>query len=154
LGARRAQPDEEERPVGEDPEDERQSRAPRGAHGRSLRRRSLSRDASGPAGLDAGTVPPRDSLGRRGDAADMSLPGPRERSGEAPSGRLGPLLYAASAFASAFLIFVVQPMVAKRIVPWFGGVPAVWMLCLAFYQTALFAGYAYAHCLIRFVRPA
>jgi len=45
-------------------------------------------------------------------------------------------------------------MVAKRIVPWFGGVPAVWILCLAFYQTALFVGYAYAHCLIRFVRPA
>jgi len=38
-------------------------------------------------------------------------------------------------------------------VPWFGGVPAVWTLCLAFYQTALFAGYAYAHWLIRSVRP-
>jgi len=75
-------------------------------------------------------------------------PGSRERS------PLGPLLFVAAAFASAFLIFLVQPMVGKRIVPWFGGAPAVWTLCLAFYQTALFAGYAYAHCLIRYVRPA
>src|SRR5262245_66643138 len=84
----------------------------------------------------------------------MGLADPSEGSATARRSRLGPLLFAGSAFASAFLIFVVQPMVAKRIVPWFGGVPAVWVLCLAFYQTALFAGYAYAHCLIRFVRPA
>jgi spermidine synthase len=57
-------------------------------------------------------------------------------------------LFASTTFASAFLIFLVQPIVAKRILPWFGGVPAVWSLCLAFYQTALFAGYAYAHLLI------
>jgi spermidine synthase len=68
--------------------------------------------------------------------------------------RLGPTLFASAAFASAFLIFLVQPMVGKRILPWFGGVPSVWILCLAFYQTALFAGYAYAHWLIRSVRPA
>jgi len=70
------------------------------------------------------------------------------------SGRLDALLFAAAAFASAFLIFLVQPLVGKRILPWFGGVPAVWTLCLAFYQTALFVGYAYAHGLIRFARPA
>jgi hypothetical protein len=57
-------------------------------------------------------------------------------------------------FASAFLIFLVQPMVGKRILPWFGGAPGVWTLCLAFYQTTLFAGYAYAHFLIRFVKPS
>lgn len=61
--------------------------------------------------------------------------------------------YAAAIFASAFLIFLVQPMVGKRILPWFGGVPAVWTLCLAFYQTTLFLGYAYAHLLIRFAAP-
>jgi hypothetical protein len=55
---------------------------------------------------------------------------------------------------SAFLIFLVQPMVAKRIVPWFGGTPAVWTLCLAFYQSALFLGYAYAYALIRWAPPA
>jgi hypothetical protein len=58
-------------------------------------------------------------------------------------------LFAATTFASAFLVFLVEPIVAKRILPWFGGVPAVWSLCLAFYQTALFAGYAYAYLLIR-----
>lgn len=44
-------------------------------------------------------------------------------------------------------------MVGKRILPWFGGTPAVWALCLAFYQTTLFCGYAYAHLLIRFASP-
>lgn len=63
-------------------------------------------------------------------------------------------LYATAIFASAFLIFLVQPMVGKRILPWFGGVPAVWTLCLAFYQSVLFLGYAYAHVVIRFVKPA
>ena len=63
------------------------------------------------------------------------------------------LLFGTSIFASAFLIFLVQPMLGKQIVPWFGGTPAVWTLCLAFYQTALFAGYAYAHLLITLVSP-
>ena len=58
--------------------------------------------------------------------------------------------YVVAIFAAAFLIFLVQPMVGKRILPWFGGVPAVWTLCLAFFQTALFASYAYAHALNRF----
>ena len=62
-------------------------------------------------------------------------------------------IYPAAIFAAAFLIFLVQPMVGKRILPWFGGVPAVWTLCLAFYQTALFAGYAYAHVLAKYTRP-
>ena len=63
-------------------------------------------------------------------------------------------LFVVATFASAFLIFLVQPMVAKRILPWFGGAPAVWTVCLAFYQSALFLRYAYAHLLIRFARPS
>jgi hypothetical protein len=63
------------------------------------------------------------------------------------------LLFVATTFASAFLIFLVQPIVGKRILPWFGGVPAVWSLCLAFYQTTLFAGYAYAYFLIGRASP-
>jgi len=58
------------------------------------------------------------------------------------------LLFAAATSLSAFLLFLVQPLVAKHILPWFGGVPAVWNVCLAFYQSALFAGYLYAHGLI------
>ena len=63
------------------------------------------------------------------------------------------LLFILAILASSFLIFLVQPMVGKRILPWFGGTASVWTLCLAFYQTTLFLGYAYAHCLIRFASP-
>ncbi|MEO7762204.1 MAG: hypothetical protein ABIS68_09875, partial [Casimicrobiaceae bacterium] len=45
---------------------------------------------------------------------------------------------------SAFLIFLVQPLIAKQILPWFGGTAAVWTTCMVFFQTALLAGYAYA----------
>ncbi|HEX4415629.1 MAG TPA: hypothetical protein VH107_18495 [Lacipirellulaceae bacterium] len=54
-------------------------------------------------------------------------------------------IYAATIFISAFLLFQIEPMVSKAILPWFGGTPAVWTTCLLFFQTALFAGYAYAH---------
>jgi len=53
--------------------------------------------------------------------------------------------YAAAIFTSAFLLFQVQPLVSKHILPWFGGGPAVWTTCLLFFQTLLFFGYAYAH---------
>ncbi len=67
---------------------------------------------------------------------------------------MGRSLFAVAIFASAFLIFLVQPMVGKRILPWFGGAPAVWALCLAFYQVTLFVGYAYADVLVRFTGPS
>jgi hypothetical protein len=54
-------------------------------------------------------------------------------------------IYAATIFISAFLLFQIQPMISKAILPWFGGTPAVWTTCLLFFQTLLFAGYAYAH---------
>ena len=53
--------------------------------------------------------------------------------------------YAAAIFVSAFLLFQVQPLVSKSILPWFGGTPAVWTTCMLFFQSLLFAGYAYAH---------
>src|SRR3954463_13890605 len=46
---------------------------------------------------------------------------------------------------SAFLLFQVQPLICKAILPWFGGRPAVWSTCLLFFHAVLFAGYAYAH---------
>ena len=58
---------------------------------------------------------------------------------------------AATIFVSAFLLFQVQPIISKKILPWFGGSPAVWTTALLFFQTALLAGYAYAHVLMRFV---
>lgn len=48
-------------------------------------------------------------------------------------------------FLSAFLLFEVQPLAAKMILPWFGGSASVWTVCLLFFQTALLLGYAYAH---------
>jgi len=63
------------------------------------------------------------------------------------------LLFMAATLLSAFLLFLVQPLVAKHILPWFGGAPAVWNVCMAFYQSALFAGYLYAHVLITRVPP-
>ena len=59
------------------------------------------------------------------------------------------LLYAATIFVSAFLLFLVQPVVAKQILPWFGGSAAVWTTCLVFFQAALLAGYAYSDFVVR-----
>jgi hypothetical protein len=54
-------------------------------------------------------------------------------------------LYAATIFLGAFLLFQVQPLIGKFILPWFGGGPGVWTTCLLFFQLALLGGYAYAH---------
>src|SRR5256885_16724064 len=61
--------------------------------------------------------------------------------------------YAATIFVSAFLLFQIQPMISKAILPWFGGTPAVWTICLLFFQSLLFAGYAYAHFTNHAFRP-
>lgn len=58
-------------------------------------------------------------------------------------------LLIASAFGGAFLLFLVQPLLGKAILPWYGGAAGVWSLCLVFYQTGLLAGYAYAHLVVR-----
>lgn len=54
------------------------------------------------------------------------------------------ILYALTIFVSAFLLFLVQPIIAKQILPWFGGSAAVWTTCLVFFQCMLLAGYFYA----------
>lgn len=53
--------------------------------------------------------------------------------------------FAFTIFAGAFLLFAVQPLVGKYILPWFGGGPGVWATCLLFFQTVLLGGYVYAH---------
>jgi SAM-dependent methyltransferase len=53
-------------------------------------------------------------------------------------------LHALTIFVSAFLLFLVQPVIAKQILPWFGGTAAVWTTCLVFFQFALLAGYFYS----------
>lgn len=63
------------------------------------------------------------------------------------------LIYAATIFASAFLLFLVQPVIAKQILPWFGGSAAVWTTCLVFFQFLLLFGYAYADVTTRHMKP-
>ena len=59
------------------------------------------------------------------------------------------LLHASAIFLSSFLLFQVEPLIAQIILPWFGGVAAVWTVCLLFFQAVLLLGYLYAHLLTR-----
>ncbi len=63
------------------------------------------------------------------------------------------ILYAATIFLSAFLLFQVQPLIAKIILPWFGGSAAVWTICMLFFQLLLLAGYVYSHAYVRMRIP-
>src|SRR5205085_1085981 len=63
--------------------------------------------------------------------------------------RFAPALFAATLFASALLLFAVQPMFAKMVLPILGGAPSVWSVAMVFFQGALLIGYAYAHLLAR-----
>ncbi|MGL4231550.1 MAG: spermidine synthase, partial [Casimicrobium sp.] len=54
---------------------------------------------------------------------------------------------------SAFLLFLVQPLIAKQILPWFGGTSSVWTTCMLFFQAALLLGYAYADVTPRALGP-
>ncbi len=62
------------------------------------------------------------------------------------------LIHLFTVFIAAFLLFFVQPMMGRRILPWFGGSSAVWSTSLLFFQTLLLAGYAYSHGLVRRLR--
>ncbi len=76
-----------------------------------------------------------------------SQPAKPEQSG------LPTLWFAATTLLGAFLVFQVQPVISKCVLPWFGGTPAVWTTCMLFFQLLLFAGYLYAHVLKSYFRP-
>jgi hypothetical protein len=61
-------------------------------------------------------------------------------------------VFAATIGLSAFLLFLVQPVIAKQILPWFGGSAAVWTTCMVFFQVTLLAGYFYSDWVIRNLR--
>jgi SAM-dependent methyltransferase len=63
------------------------------------------------------------------------------------------ILYAGAIFLGAFLLFLVQPIIAKQILPWFGGSAAVWATCMVFFQIVLLLGYAYADLTTRRLTP-
>ena len=79
-------------------------------------------------------------------ADDAALPA-GTLAGEAPARTRAAVLavYAAAVFTSAFLLFLVQPMFGKMVLPLLGGSPAVWNTCMLFFQAALLGGYLYAH---------
>ncbi len=62
------------------------------------------------------------------------------------------IVFSAAVFTSAFLLFLIQPMFARAVLPLLGGAPAIWNTALVFYQTALLAGYAYAHISARWLK--
>src|SRR5262245_48175059 len=96
-----------------------------------------------PAGPDAPSQP------MTTPSATASSPSPSESS--AANAAVAPpqlaWAIALAIFVSAFLLFQVQPLLGKFILPWFGGTPAVWTTAMLFFQVALFGGYTYAHLL-------
>ena len=84
----------------------------------------------------------------------MASPGITSRSGSAMSTLAIPdwgilAIFTATTFISALLLFSIQPMFAKMVLPVLGGSPSVWAVAVCFFQGALLAGYCYAHLLIR-----
>src|SRR6202035_1954894 len=61
--------------------------------------------------------------------------------------------FALTLFTSATLLFMVQPMIGKLILPLLGGTPEVWNTCMVFFQALLLAGYGYAHASTTWLKP-
>jgi hypothetical protein len=94
------------------------------------------------------------SVERNGTSAPLAeAPGREPRPAVNADWRAVAVLFASTILVSAFLLFQVQPLISKYILPWFGGSPAVWTTCMLFFQLVLFAGYLYAHLLTRFLSP-
>lgn len=82
-----------------------------------------------------------------------AAPEPADAGPASPSRSAGGLLwlFTATTFVSSFLLFFIQPMFAKMVLPLLGGAPSVWAVALLFFQGALLVGYLYAHLLVRHV---
>jgi hypothetical protein len=76
------------------------------------------------------------------------------RARSAASARGVAALYGVAVFVAAFLLFQVEPIMGRLILPWFGGSAAIWMVAILFFQVVLVLGYLYAHLLVRHVSPA
>src|SRR5690349_8882208 len=74
--------------------------------------------------------------------------------GDTAARRFAPALFAAVLFVSALLLFAVQPMFTKMVLPKFGGSPSVWSTAMVTFQALLFAGYLYAHVMVRTLPPS
>jgi len=78
---------------------------------------------------------------------------PRQAPGSGGENRAYVTLFGVAVFLGAFLLFQVQPLIGKFILPWFGSSPGVWAACLLFFQVTLLGGYAYAHLLVSKLSP-
>ena len=101
------------------------------------------RAAAEPSSFGSHLGPSDNMPGRRNFASSLQSAEARERANAA-----------LAIFLGAFLLFALEPMIAKMILPWFGGSAGVWIACLLFFQVALLAGYFYAHLLTNHVAPA
>src|SRR4051812_44418969 len=125
----------------------------------SATHRSSSARTSGPrtsAGANSSEKPAYAASDRSGESPRTLRVTPHGSSltynGAFPNGTDAMILYALTIFSSAFLLFLVQPIMAKQILPWFGGSAAVWTTCLVFFQFLLLFGYAYADWTTRYVK--
>jgi spermidine synthase len=84
----------------------------------------------------------------------MSVADQRTADESAPIRTIAPILYAGTSFVSALLLFGVQPMFTKMVLPALGGSPGVWSVAMVFFQSLLLAGYLYAHLSARWLKPA
>jgi hypothetical protein len=82
----------------------------------------------------------------QGDPAVMENPARSERYRSLP-GTLRGVLFTVTVFLSAFLLFQIQPLISRAILPWFGGAPGVWTTCMLVFQLLLCGGYLYSHLL-------
>src|SRR5262245_19320675 len=87
---------------------------------------------------------------KAGGMASADLPSEETAPGAASRRALLRAAFTAAIFVSAALLFAVQPMFTKMVLPRFGGAPSVWSVAIVFFQAALLAGYAYAHWLTRY----
>ncbi len=85
-------------------------------------------------------------------SSDLSAASSSETSAPV-AGRWVGLLFAAAVFVSAFLLFQIQPLISKVILPRFGGTPGVWTTCMLFFQLLLCGGYTYSHLVTVYVPP-
>jgi hypothetical protein len=82
----------------------------------------------------------------KGDPAVMENPASSERCRSLPTTLRG-LLFTVTVFLSAFLLFQIQPLISRAILPWYGGAPGVWTTCMLVFQLLLCGGYLYSHLL-------
>jgi hypothetical protein len=90
---------------------------------------------------------------RQVSALDLNHSAPQQSWAPARHWALVLAIFTAAVFTSALLLFAVQPMFTRMVLPRLGGSPSVWSVAMVFFQTMLLAGYAYAHVLMRTLRP-